>query len=254
MALQLRPLGIDLLDDVLDEAAGRGHRRDPVGPRTGGPAGNAQLTSWAGLVLLALIAAELVTLLDVIGLVRWHVGIGVAMTALVLLKTGSTSWRILRYYARSAGYRSAGPPPLLLRLLGPLVIGSTLGVLGSGIALIAVGADGSRRTWFTVLGRAVDLVTLHQLFFILFAVFTGLHLLARFLPAVALARGRLREPVGEGRRLPGRGGRVAVLAAGCAAAVLGVVLILPATHGWQNEHRFHDGGPGATRFEHRDGG
>lgn len=247
-----RPLGIDVLDDVLDEAVGRGHRRDPIGARTGGPAGNAQLTSWVGLLLVALIAAELVTLLDVTGLMGWHAGVGVALTAAALAKTASTGWRILRYYSRAHGYRSAGPPPLLLRLLGPLVIASTLGVLGSGLALIAVGPDGSRGSWFSVLGRRVDLVTVHQAFFILFAVFTGLHLIARFMPAVALARGRRRDPAGEGRRLPGRGGRFAVLAGTCAAAALGVALILPATHGWQDAHRPFDG-PGFGAHQHHRG-
>jgi hypothetical protein len=49
------------------EAAGRRRRADPVLAGAGGPAGNARLTAWTGLVLLALFGAELVTLVDVSG-------------------------------------------------------------------------------------------------------------------------------------------------------------------------------------------
>ncbi len=103
---------------------------------TGGPAGNARLTAWTGLVLLVLLLAELVTLLDVRGLITWHVAVGVLLIPPALLKTGSTGWRIIRYYTGSRPYRHAGPPPLLLRVLGPLVVLFTLAVLGSGVALI----------------------------------------------------------------------------------------------------------------------
>lgn len=205
-------------------------------PGSGGPAGNARLTSWVGLLLLIVIVVELLTLLDVTGLIRWHVGVGIVFTALVLVKTASTGWRIVRYYTGSSLYRAAGPPPLLLRLLGPLVIVSTLGVLGSGYALIALGPHADQSPLVTVFGQQVSAVTLHQGFFILFAVFTGLHLLARFVPAVLLARGRIRggqAPVS----VPGRPARFAVLVGGTVAGALAVALIVPSVTGsWHHEH------------------
>ena len=97
---------------VADEAIGRGHRSDPVLGTTGGPAGNARLTAWTGLALLVLIVAELFTLLDVRGLLSWHVVIGVLLVPFALLKTATTGWRILRYYTGARPYRSAGPPPV----------------------------------------------------------------------------------------------------------------------------------------------
>lgn len=227
----LRALGAE----ALTEATGRGHRTDPVTPATGGPAGNAQLTSWVGLLLLPLIAAELVTLLDVIGLISWHVVIGVLLVGVAMLKTASTGWRILRYYTGSRGYRTAGPPPILLRLLGPLVIASTLGVLGSGLALIPVGPDTSRQTLFSLLGQRVDLVTVHQIFFILFAVFIGLHLLARFVPALTLATGRVHRTSGRGSRVPGSQGRVLITLTLLVAAALAAALVLPAANSWHND-------------------
>jgi len=127
--------------EVVGTAVGRARRADPVLPRTGGPAGNARLTAWIGLGLLIAFLAELVTLLDVTGLISWHIVIGVLLVPPALAKTATTGWRILRYYTGNRAYRQAGPPPLLLRLLGPVVVLTTLTVLGTGLVLIAVGPD-----------------------------------------------------------------------------------------------------------------
>jgi hypothetical protein len=231
------PSGYALLDGVVAEAIGRGGRHDPVLPRSGGPAGNARLTAWTGVLLLAVIIAELVTLLDVTGLIGWHVGIGIVMVALTLMKSASTGWRIVRYYTGQAAYVRAGPPPTLLRLLGPLVVFTTLGVLGSGIALIAIGEEQSQQSLFALLGQQVSPITIHQAFFVLFAVCTGLHLLARFVPAVFLMSGRTQRVASRGG-VPGRRGRAAMLTAALLASALAVVLVLP-VHGWHHdEHRF----------------
>src|ERR1700750_2681579 len=111
--------------DAVAEAIGRERRDNPVLPTTGGPAGNALLTAWTGLVLLVLSVGELLTLFDVRGLISWHVAIGALLIPPALMKTASTGWRLSRYYAGHPAYRESGPPPLLLRLLGPLVVLST---------------------------------------------------------------------------------------------------------------------------------
>jgi hypothetical protein len=171
-----------VVDETLGVAVGREHRPDPVLPGTGGPAGNARLTAWTGLVLLVLFVAELVTLLDVHGLIGWHLAIGVILIPPALLKTATTGWRILRYYVGDAEYRKAGPPPLLLRLLGPLVVLGSLALLGTGLALVVFGEQRSRESLFTVVGQRVDVLTLHQASFAVWAVVTGLHVLARLIP------------------------------------------------------------------------
>lgn len=48
----------DAFDVAVEELTGRADRRDPVLAGTGGPAGNARLTAWTGLVLLVLLAIE----------------------------------------------------------------------------------------------------------------------------------------------------------------------------------------------------
>ncbi|HEY4453590.1 MAG TPA: hypothetical protein VGN81_04690 [Pseudonocardiaceae bacterium] len=206
------------------EAIGRSHRDDPVVAGTGGPAGNARLTAWTGAVLLVLFLVELATLLDVTGLISWHVVVGVLLVPPALLKTGSTGWRIVRYYSGSPVYRQAGPPPMVLRVLGPLVVLGTLAVLGSGLALLALGQDASLRPFLSVLGYQVSALTVHQASFIVWAVVTGLHTLGRLVPATRLITGRAV--------VPGTVARIITLTGIAAVAVLAAVLIYDASSSW----------------------
>ena len=244
--VQLRSVGVEAIDDVLDEAVGRGHRHDPVVGRTAGPAGNAQLTAWTGLLLLALVVVELVTLIDVRGLLSWHVVVGMLLVAVSALKIGSTGWRFLRYYSGHGTYRQAGPPPMLLRILGPLVVASTVGVLASGVWLIVVGPDSGRQSLVTLLGQRIDLLSIHQGLFIVFAVVAGVHVLARLVPAVALTTERAHRNGGSGR-LHGKGPRIAVLALTLVAGALAAALILPTASAWHSDvhEGFHEFRPGS---------
>src|SRR5436305_7930287 len=81
------------------EALGRGHRADPVVGTSGGPAGNARLTAWTGALLFVLLAVEGVTILDLGGLLTWHLVVGILLIPPALVKTATTGWRIVRYYA-----------------------------------------------------------------------------------------------------------------------------------------------------------
>jgi hypothetical protein len=230
--------------ELLAEATGRSHRDDAVLGRSGGPAGNARLTAWTGLVLLVLFLAEIVTTLDVEGWLSWHVVIGVLLVPPALLKTAVTGWRFLRYYSGNRPYRTAGPPLLPLRLLGPLVVLSTLALLGSGLTLIALGEQRARSASIPLVG---DWVSLHQALFVVFDVVVGLHVLARIVPAVRLAAGRRKENPGGARRIPGELPRWAVLVLALAVAGLTAALVLPAASSWHHDGFGHDGGP--VRFD-----
>lgn len=222
--------------EVVDEAVGRTRRQDPVLARTGGPAGNARVTAWTGLVLLALIAVELVTLLDLSGLLSWHIVVGTVLVPVALLKTATTGWRMLRYYTGNRHYRVAGPPPMVLRLLGPLVVISTLGVLGTGLALIAQGPTEGRSPYFSVLGQGIDMLFLHKAFFVVFAVVTGLHVLGRLLPAVTLATGKLERH--DRPRVSGGSARGVLLLLALVAGALVAAVVLAASSGWQHSPGF----------------
>jgi len=225
------------LTDVVASASGRVRREDPTLPRTGGPAGNAALTAWIGLGLLILFLAELLTLLDVTGLISWHIVIGVLLVPPALVKTGTTGWRILRYYTGHPSYRQAGPPPLLLRLLGPLVVLTTLAVLGSGLVLITIGPETTFAPLVTVLGQQISWLTLHQVTFIAWGVATGLHVLARTMPAVHLTLTPLRAP----SRVAGTTMRTLALLATLLVAVGAALLVLGLSGSWTRGdlHQFH---------------
>ena len=235
---------VDWTDEALSTAIGREHRDDPVAPRTGGPAGNARLTAWVGLLLLVLFLVELVTLIDVRGWIGWHVVVGTLLIPPSLLKTVTTGWRILRYYTGSGDYRTAGPPPMLLRLLGPLVIVSTLALLGSGLALILLGESSSRTPIVTALGQPVDWITVHQGSFAVWCVATGLHVLVRLVPAAQIVAARGASTV------PGPWLRAAVIALTAVVAAVSGWLALGAADKWRNDGFFrfdreqdHNGAP-----------
>jgi len=96
-----------------------------------------------GAVLLLLLAAEGLTIVAKRQLLTMHFFIGMLLVGPVLLKLGSTGYRFVRYYTGSASYVRKGPPALLLRLLGPVVIVTSAGVIGSGIALAFTGPGAS---------------------------------------------------------------------------------------------------------------
>jgi hypothetical protein len=104
-----------------------------------GVVGNARLTASSAAILLVLLAAEGVTILRVRELLSPHVFIGVVLVPPVLLKVASTTWRFTRYYRGAPAYRRKGPPPVVLRLLGPVVVILTLVLLASGVALLLAG-------------------------------------------------------------------------------------------------------------------
>lgn len=103
--------------------------------RTGGAAGNERLTAAAGAVLLVLFAAEGFTILSIHQLITVHFFLGMLLIGPVLLKAASVCYRFFRYYTGVLEYRRKGPPAPLLRLLGPAVLGTSLGVLGTGVML-----------------------------------------------------------------------------------------------------------------------
>lgn len=69
----------------------------------------------------------------------------------------------VRSSAMNAASRASA---LLLRFLGPLVVVTTLAVLGSGLALIALGPDSTHTSLIAVAGLRLTPLTIHQATFI----------------------------------------------------------------------------------------
>ena len=127
-------------------------------------------------VLLILLAIEGFTILRIGKLLTLHVVIGMVLVPPVFLKIGSTTWRFAHYYLGSPEYRRKGPPPALLRLLGPFLVVLTIAVLGSGIALLL----GPSSAWS-------ELLTIHKATFILWIAAMVVHVLGHLVDTARLA-------------------------------------------------------------------
>ena len=136
--------------------------------RQASPTGNARLTAVTGSVLLVLFSVEVMTTLLMGSLFGLHFFLGIVLIGPVCLKIGSTVWRFARYYIGSEPYVRRGPPPTLQRVLGPVLIITSVGVLGTGVLLAFSGPGGP---W----GR------LHQLFFYLWLIVVIIHVV-HYLP------------------------------------------------------------------------
>jgi hypothetical protein len=149
--------------------------REQSAPATD-PAGNERLTAMTGAVLLVLFAAECLTLLNLGNLLTLHFFLGMLLIGPVCLKVGSTLWRFTRYYTGSAAYVRRGPPAPLQRVTGPIVVLTTLAVLGTGI-MLAVEGGGQGGGGY----NGYNWVHLHREAFLLWALFMAIHL-ASYVP------------------------------------------------------------------------
>ena len=144
---------------------------------SGGVDGNERLTSLVAVVLLLLLFLVGLTVPVANVQTRLHVFLGVVVIPPVLLKVASTSWRMIKYYARSFSYRRKGPPMALLRLLGPVLVVLTLVLLFSGVGLV-IGAPRSLHP---------QLSQIHRASFILWFVVTAVHVLAHLKETLNIA-------------------------------------------------------------------
>jgi hypothetical protein len=186
----------------------------PAG-RSGGAEGNERLTAMTGAVLLILLAVECYTILRIGRLITLHVFLGMLLLGPVTLKAGSVLYRFVRYYTGSAPYRRKGPPALLLRLIGPIIMLLTACVFGSGIMLAVTGPSyGPPSGWLVV----------HRISFFAWLFFIAIHVLAHVprLPGLLAAEAR-----GAMEVLGTRGTRLALL---IASLLAGLVIALLTVH------------------------
>lgn len=185
-----------------------------------GVEGNSRLTSMTGMVLLVLLAVEGFTVLSVRQMITLHVYLGVLLLGPVLLKCATTTYRFVRYYRGSEPYVRKGPPHVILRVLGPVVIVSTLALLGTGIGLIATGPD-----------HREPLLTLHQASFVIWFGAMAIHVLGHTVAAgadiVREYRSARSSPVARRRSL-----RLLAVGLSIVAGVGVASALLPSAHSW----------------------
>ena len=184
-----------------------------------GPEGNERLTAMTGALLLALFAAEGLTILSIHRLLTVHFFLGMLLIGPVALKICSTCYRFARYYTRAAPYVRRGPPAPLLRLLGPFVIITSSAVIGTGVALAFTGPH--RGLWLLA----------HKASFVLWFGVMTIHVIAYAprLPRLLLSRqfgGRARAA------LAGRPARWLLLAGSVAGGLVIAALTLHLAGRW----------------------
>jgi hypothetical protein len=190
--------------------------------RCSGVEGNARITGALGAVIFVLLFVEGITVLRVREMITTHAFVGMVLVAFVAVKVASTGYRFVRYYRGDVEYTKKGPPHVVLRVLGPVVVITTVGLLATGIGAIL---EGDRAFW---LGRA------HKAFFILWFGAMTIHVLGHALETPALALADLQR--GARTRVPGASSRLLLLVVtAIVALVLGVVAIGWAHH-WQAMH------------------
>ncbi len=184
----------------------------------GGSTGNENLTAVVAAVLLLLLAVEGATLLRLQPLLTVHAFVGMLLIPVVALKFASTGWRMLHYYGGRDEYVGRGPPRLLMRaLVAPVLIVSTIVLLATGTALLAL--DQTEGT----------LVGLHKASFIVWFGAAAVHVLAHVskLPRV------LRN------RAAGLGLRIAVVVGAVAAGLVLAIATFPAADQLQDRASSH---------------
>jgi hypothetical protein len=127
---------------------------------------NERITSLTGALLVVLLVMIGVTVLSVRQLLPQHFLLGFLLIPPLLLKMASTGYRFVRYYTRDPSYRRIGPPRLLLRLIAPVVVISTVALFVTGIEL-----------WLFGLRFGSIWIEAHKLSFMVWLPATGIHVL-----------------------------------------------------------------------------
>ncbi len=181
------------------------------------------MTSMTGLVLLVLLAIEGFTVLSVQQMIKLHIILGLFLIGPVLWKCATTGYRFVRYYRHDEAYVRKGPPPIILRVLGPLVIVSSLAVLGTGVGLIFDHQHGL-------------LLTAHQASFFIWFGAMVIHVLGHIVEAGRNSAAEFHRPALSGRAVRVLGLGVALLAG------LGIVLaVYPSASSWTSHRGFDHG-------------
>lgn len=142
-----------------------------------------------------------------------HYFVGLLLLPPVLLKLGSTGYRVARHVLGDPRYRRAGPPPAGLRLLAPVVVVATVLLLGSGVEL-----------WLFGFRFGAGWLTLHEDSFLVWFFATGAHVLGHLDSTRRLA---LADLAGGGGREPGALTRRSLVTASLVGGLLLALLSLP---------------------------
>lgn len=205
----------------LVHTSGQTHMSKRNGDEQSAVVGNERITALAGAVLLVLLLVEIVSTAILHTLLSIHVFVGVLLAGPLVVKLGSTGWRFLRYYTGSPAFVHRGPPHLMLRIMAPLLIAATLGVIGSGIGLVVIGPR-----------YAADLLLpLHGFFVFVWLPLIAIHVFAHILRVPRLVADDWSSPSGKSLAA-GRGYRIGMNLGAVLAGTVAAILLFPGAAPW----------------------
>ncbi len=207
-------------DDSLARPSGQTQTSERNGDEQSAVVGNERMTALAGAVLLVLILVELVSATILRTGLSIHVFVGVGLSGPLVVKLGSTGWRFLRYYTGSPAFVRRGPPHLALRVMAPLLIATTLVVIGSGIGLVVTGPR-----------SAGPLLPLHGFSVLVWLPLIAIHVFAHTRRVPRLVTDDWSKPSGKSLAA-GRGRRLGVNLGALLAGAVAAILLFPGAAPW----------------------
>ena len=200
----------------------------------GGTNGNEQLTATAGVILLIILPVLGVTIVRIGQLIWLHLFIGLLLIGPVALKMSTTGYRFLQYYTGNPVYRHKGPPEIILRLLAPVLVVSTVIVFVTGLLLLFEGPS----------HRGLLLLA-HKASFIIWLGATGLHLLGH-LPRLGKSLRVGRANAENDGVSPSAAGRSLALVGALVGGLVLAIVLIPDFSVWTAHsafvHHHHDHG------------
>jgi hypothetical protein len=188
------------------------------------------MTALAGAILLVLILVEIVTAANLRALLSVHVLVGVLLAGPLVVKMGSTGYRFLRYYTGSPAFVWRGPPRLALRVLAPLLLSTTLVLVGSGIGLLVAGPL-----------QPGPLLFVHNLSALIWLPLIAIHVFAYIRRVPRLIADDWRKRYTE--QAPGRELRLGVNLGVLLVGVIAAILLFPGAAPWITWSKTTENGP-----------
>jgi hypothetical protein len=162
-----------------------------------------------------------VTILRLRPLISVHLFVGLVLIPVVCLKLASTGYRFVRYYTLDPVYRKRGAPPILLRVIAPIVVATSVAVLATGVALLFLEPQSSS-----------TLRLLHKASFIAWVTFMTLHVLAHLPDIQKIFLTSRGGRVEYNRYAAGSSGRLISIAGALVAGVVLAILLIPHFGAW----------------------
>jgi hypothetical protein len=188
----------------------------------------ARLLALLGSVLLVGLIVEGVTIVLIGQMIALHIVLGMILLPIMGYKIVVASYRFAMYYLGAPDFKHAGPPELILRVIGPLLVVTTVVVMVSGIVLVYARPDTPTAAFW---------LNIHRDDFVVWFGLMAFHVLAYVRRAVGTSSYDLRYT--RYHSLVGRQGRLISILLATIVGVLMAWAVFPAVGHWASFFSVH---------------